>query len=549
MTETRSTALPEAQKCTSSAWSTLRGTLKARWGECSLPPTVPSKGTLTGLISSLPPDPSRVAISEAASAFLFRKVLPATYVAADTLSAYHEKMGSPSPPRDPRFERAAIQAVRSLPKGWARKYSNYVESYVPSLKANLERVPPHKLRMHGFDPVRFRESCLGVKPPPSIPTGRRVLCLEDSGKARVVTIASFKAQLLGPLHHMLYDALVASGAVLRGPPTLHNLSAFKAVPNEVFVSGDYESATDSFNLNNTSFLLSLLRKEAPEVPESIWDAATEFMTHSVLSSDGLITVQQSGQLMGNLLSFPLLCLTNLAGLYLGLGPVRAGQLVKSRLVRINGDDIVFRCTLPESEEWMRACPLAGLKVSRMKTLVHCKVLTLNSTFFRARARKSPRPIWVVRSKSLTCKRREKGQGVREAAGALIQSAIACVRSHLVGSGSNAEGVRRVIERRFEKHLGKLLVVPDELPFKTASGRPRWRRFWNCAESLRGLRGKPVKTCGGDFVPGSQTRVGRPQSDLERFENRLIQQVGMWGRRKLEGGGGEIFFGHRPWEVW
>jgi hypothetical protein len=82
----------------------------------------------------------------------------------------------------------------------------------------------------------------------------------------------------------------------------------------------------------------------------------------------------TGQLMGNLLCFPLLCLQN----YVAFRWVFPASVP----VRINGDDIVFRATREGWEEWSRFVPRVGLILSKGKTLVSSSFFSINSSFFR-----------------------------------------------------------------------------------------------------------------------------------------------------------------------
>jgi hypothetical protein len=94
--------------------------------------------------------------------------------------------------------------------------------------------------------------------------------------------------------------------------------------------------------------------------------------------------------MGNLLSFPLLCLVNFL----------AFKFVIKRTVplRINGDDIVFRARRSEAEKWMEMVGRSGLTLSKGKTLVSDRFFSLNSRFFEGG--RTVRLVPVIRSKAL-----------------------------------------------------------------------------------------------------------------------------------------------------
>jgi hypothetical protein len=79
--------------------------------------------------------------------------------------------------------------------------------------------------------------------------------------------------------------------------------------------------------------------------------------------------------MGNLLSFPLLCVTN----YLAFRRV----VGHNAPVKVNGDDIVFRATRETADRWMQEVSRAGLTLSRGKTSVDPVYFSLNSRLFRS----------------------------------------------------------------------------------------------------------------------------------------------------------------------
>jgi hypothetical protein len=106
--------------------------------------------------------------------------------------------------------------------------------------------------------------------------------------------------------------------------------------------------------------------------------------------------------MGNLLSFPLLCIVNYLAFryYAKVGPEVP--------VRINGDDIVFRAAAPVARRWMEGVIGSGLTLSAGKTLVSPQYFTLNSRLFRARRMGTPILVPCVRSTAFGFGRLEDG---------------------------------------------------------------------------------------------------------------------------------------------
>jgi hypothetical protein len=92
---------------------------------------------------------------------------------------------------------------------------------------------------------------------------------------------------------------------------------------------------------------------------------------------GIEFVPSVGQMMGSLLSFPLLCLQN----FLAFRWARASCARRLPLL-INGDDILFQSDEAFASRWMDVVASVGLKVERSKTSISLEFGSLNSTLFR-----------------------------------------------------------------------------------------------------------------------------------------------------------------------
>jgi hypothetical protein len=161
------------------------------------------------------------------------------------------------------------------------------------------------------------------------------------------------------------------------------------VKGEIFVSGDYESATDNLKLDLQKLILGELLALSSQVPVGIMEHAMNTYD-TILEYRGASVQLARGQLMGNLTSFPLLCLVNyIMFRYSIRRPVP---------VRINGDDIVFRATPDEITRWEHNVERGGLKLSLGKTIKNPKFFTLNSTPFESTP-KGGRIIGFVRPRA------------------------------------------------------------------------------------------------------------------------------------------------------
>jgi len=220
--------------------------------------------------------------------------------------------------------------------------------------------------------------------------------IKTAGKARGVTIASSDMGVLAPLHRCLYDQITRRPWLLRGEAKPSRFRAFVRRDGEVFVSGDYESASDNLRVEVADVIIDVLQSLSKTVPSTVWEAARAFLRCKIQYPDLSVPVESEGQLMGNLLCFPLLCLQN----YLAFRWCFPGG---DTPVKINGDDIVFRTTLDRYERWADFVTSVGLVLSKGKTLVSRHYFSLNSSFFWAREHSLPRYIPVTRVGSFTAK--------------------------------------------------------------------------------------------------------------------------------------------------
>jgi len=344
-------------------------------------------------------------LSVAGSLFLARKVLPSV-PDPNQMKKHAALMSKPAPPPPQPYLDFLEKEVRGLfPKGWDRRYKSHVLSYSPSSSSSLEsgrRSGGAQLPLSEFGTDWFQDCTLGGGPGPR-PYPVRFSVVQTSGKQRGVTVASSLAQVLGPLHRTIYDHISQFDWLLRGEARGRKFHSFKVVEGEVIVSGDYEAATDNLNTSVAELILSVILDQSSRIPQGIRDYAMSSLRATISYADGVKVDQVRGQLMGNFLSFPLLCLQNyLAFKFLIPRPVP---------VKINGDDIVFRCRPAEYEKWASGISDLGLVLSRGKTLVDRRRFSLNSSFFIAGSGRV-REVPVIRLKVVTDGRPSGGDFVR-----------------------------------------------------------------------------------------------------------------------------------------
>jgi len=177
---------------------------------------------------------------------------------------------------------------------------------------------------------------------------------------------------------------------------------------KLHVSGDYKAATDNLNINFTKLIFEelLVILKVPEPEKEVYRSVlyeqhlyypAEFASRlkekfpdlDVTPNSNLFSIfQKNGQLMGSILSFPVLCLANLLCYHKSMLDyiyLKTGKEVKISLsdlpVLINGDDIYFKTNEEFYDIWFRNISKVGFKLSVGKNYVHPTVFTINSTCF------------------------------------------------------------------------------------------------------------------------------------------------------------------------
>jgi len=326
----------------------------------------------------------RQRMSIAHTLFLFRKTLPSKQ---PNLDDYLDQISTPSKAVDDKFLHFCESETRKIfPVGWDRyRYPTSCLSTTVSTSSCRENgrsfggcrswVLDEKMP-DITDREGFVESCLvGTKY--SRPKPSNLCSVFTGGKWRKITVPSGELSLLRPLHNSIYDHISNTNWLLRGKEGPFRFKDFTTSFGEIFVSGDYESATDFLNSDVSKSVLTQILLQSRSVPNGIRRMAIDSLSLPVqLRRDDKSTRvvdQKSGQMMGYLLSFPLLCIIN----YLTF----KYAVPRNVPVKINGDDIVFRGTRQEFNLWRQEVGKSGLILSVGKTLVDKRFFTLNSCLF------------------------------------------------------------------------------------------------------------------------------------------------------------------------
>jgi hypothetical protein len=225
-------------------------------------------------------------------------------------------------------------------------------------------------------------------------------------KVRLITKAnSVRSWLSRFMQKSLWRFLVKiPGLSLIGKPLevqdLHDLLKREhdlGIPDfDQWVSGDYSAATDNLNIRFTKMAFeSFLEKcsfseDLKKILRSIlYEQTLNYPLRQNKDHDLDPVLQGTGQLMGSILSFPILCVVNLVTYWAALEDYMS-FLTKSEWtcsveelpVLINGDDILFRANSEFYGVWQEWLRYSGFTLSLGKNYINPTFFTINSQLYQ-----------------------------------------------------------------------------------------------------------------------------------------------------------------------
>lgn len=210
---------------------------------------------------------------------------------------------------------------------------------------------------------------------------------KTKGKFRTVTMQSAEVKrVLTPVHNALYNHITSFGWCVRGDVRKED---FEAVSNDIregesYISGDYVAATDNLYLVAVEVIIDEISK-SPELSGLERDVLKgSFRNLRWVSKSGVFHPIKRGSMMGNLISFPLLCLLNKCSFDIACN-IRDGK-DRSRKGRFNGDDCIFCGDSEFYGTWQSVTKRYGFIVNREKTGISHYWLDLNSQVYSVRGR-------------------------------------------------------------------------------------------------------------------------------------------------------------------
>lgn len=162
-----------------------------------------------------------------------------------------------------------------------------------------------------------------------------------------------------------------------------------------WVSGDYSAATDGVNIHMTMMVFEQFMKQL-NIPNHIVRVIRKVigpqMVHYPPKSKLDPVLQRNGQLMGSVLSFPILCIINIVAYWCAMEEYMSEMTEDPHVsmselpVMVNGDDILFPANDYFYEFWKKNISLVGFKLSLGKNYISDLFLTINSVIYQIKHR-------------------------------------------------------------------------------------------------------------------------------------------------------------------
>jgi hypothetical protein len=211
------------------------------------------------------------------------------------------------------------------------------------------------------------------RPSPGLPKCR-TCAIPEPLKIRMITKGETETWALKPVQRAMFRALgkFEIFKLTRGEHIdLYQLDLKKPF----LVSGDYESATDNLHFDVTQIMIEELVKVLPKnMSERIKKEGGRHIIEYPKETGLPDLLQTNGQLMGSLLSFPLLCIANACT----IGMVQKAESLHDIKALINGDDILFASHLRGIKSWKKVSNSMGLIPSIGKNYISGDWCTVNS---------------------------------------------------------------------------------------------------------------------------------------------------------------------------
>lgn len=216
----------------------------------------------------------------------------------------------------------------------------------------------------------------------------KVQVLPEACKGRTITKHPANCHVLKPLQKALFK-IVSDYACMKPcktPDYIDELNDLEIISKELghedplWISGDYSSATDGLHFDLSQVAMQEIAKVMdhidPVVSSWVRYEGGKHLLHYPEHTKLPPALQENGQLMGSLLSFPILCLANAFTLNHS-----CGYELNSMPALFHGDDLAARMPLSDYEKWRDFAGQIGLTLSPGKNYVNKNWVSIDSQVY------------------------------------------------------------------------------------------------------------------------------------------------------------------------
>jgi len=254
-----------------------------------------------------------------------------------------------------------------------QRYSFFQKQFRP--EHSFTWVQPISKDLGGLFSLRCKN-----EPPKRIPYVSASV-VQDPLKARIITIPSGDAYCLKPVQKSMFSALSHWKCFEPCHFPEYDLSYLGELgEDEYFLTGDYSAATDGLNFHASQVVIDELaiafERIDPRFSHWIRHEGGKHLVVYPRKSGIPDVIQQNGQLMGSLLSFPILSILNAYTLCRATGT----SLDKVRGL-FHGDDISAIVNKAEFTRWGEFAKLIGFELSLGKNYLSRDFVAMDSQIF------------------------------------------------------------------------------------------------------------------------------------------------------------------------
>jgi hypothetical protein len=278
-----------------------------------------------------------------------------------------------------------IGGMQNFPKGRRYQMTNYSD-----LDTQFEKVY--------FRAIKKAYGELPLVEPVALPEALKVRVISKGPPYTYFVLKPVQHHMWGTLKNHPVFQLIGSPV---NADVLESVIGATLGDGEAYLSGDYKAATDNLRKELSECVWDEYCRLC-EVPDTIWALGRNALTqhYFVDEKTGKPVRQQAGQLMGSIISFPVLCMVNAAvcrkSMEIGEGkslPLAVRRLARrvdgsgrrpviwTRVLRllINGDDCLFPINQTGRFAWKLLSAMAGLEESIGKVYYSTEFANVNST--------------------------------------------------------------------------------------------------------------------------------------------------------------------------